>query len=283
MVWAGIAGKKKTSLIVMTRDPEAARNGYTSWSYVKALSEGLLPFIGKFELFQQDNARIHTSKKSKDWLLLHGIRPIDWPTDTPDLNPIEHLWKALKSKLRRLHPEFTRLSRNQADTAKMVAWIKEAWDTLDPSLVEKLTQSMECRLQASVRACATEFSASSSIHPETTAPIPEDVLAKGGTGSLVKRLVEDVQPGVRLLAYSELISYREFMAIWARTLGMKLAGDRGIKQLSVEEFSKLIPGDEHTKERIIDTQRFTEEFGYDCKYLLTPMEGYVQSENWSPV
>lgn len=152
MVWAGIAGRKKTSLIVMTRDSEAARNGYTSWSYVKALSEGLLPFINEFELFQQDNARIHTSEKSKDWLLLHGIKPIDWPTHSPDLNPIEHLWKALKSKLRRLHPEFIKLGRSQADTKKMKTWIKEAWDALDQGLVEKLTQSMERRLLAVRRA-----------------------------------------------------------------------------------------------------------------------------------
>ena len=44
------------------------------------------------------------------------------------------------------------------------------------------------------------------------------------TGPLVKRLVEDVQPGVRLLAVSQFATYREFMAIWAKTLGKKLAG-----------------------------------------------------------
>jgi hypothetical protein len=140
MVWAGIARRRKTYLIVMTRDPEAPRNGYTSWSYTKALGEGLLPFLDEFELFQHDNARIHTSQEATDWLLLHGIRPIDWPTHSPDLNLIEHLWKALKSKLRRLYPEFTKLGKSRTHIAQMIEWIKEAWDALDPSLVEKLTK-----------------------------------------------------------------------------------------------------------------------------------------------
>jgi transposase len=66
-----------------------------------ALTEGLLPFLNEFEHFQQDNARIHTAKASMDWLLLHGIRPVNWPAHSPDLNPIESTWKALKAKLRR--------------------------------------------------------------------------------------------------------------------------------------------------------------------------------------
>jgi transposase len=77
----------------------AKRNGYSSWSYCKALTEGLLPFLDKFGQFQQDNARVHIAQASMDWLLLHGIIPIKWPAYSPDLNPIEHIWKTLKAKL----------------------------------------------------------------------------------------------------------------------------------------------------------------------------------------
>lgn len=152
MVWAGIAGNKKTYLAVMTRDPTAKRNGFSAWSYRKALTESLLPFIDNFSYFQQDNARIHTAKSTMDWLLLPGIRPIHWPAHSPDLNPIEHIWKALKAKLKRLHPEFTKLGKSRADTDQMIKWVKEAWDALDLELVMKLTSSIKRRLRDIERA-----------------------------------------------------------------------------------------------------------------------------------
>jgi hypothetical protein len=57
----------------MIRDPAAKKGGYSSWSYRKALTEGLLPFPDEFKLFQQDNAYIYIAKATIDWLLLHGI------------------------------------------------------------------------------------------------------------------------------------------------------------------------------------------------------------------
>ncbi|KAM5528764.1 transposase [Fusarium oxysporum f. sp. phaseoli] len=97
--WGGIARSLRTYLIPMTRDQMAERKGYSSWSYRKAVTEGLLPFLDEFDHFQQDNARVHIAKASMDWLLLHGIIPIHWPAHSPDLNLIEHIWKALKAKL----------------------------------------------------------------------------------------------------------------------------------------------------------------------------------------
>lgn len=152
MFWGGIAQDKQSYLIPMTRDKTAKKGGYSSWSYRKALTEGLLPFLDEFDLFQQDNARVHTAKPSIDWLLLHGIKPINWPSHSPDLNPIEHVWKALKAKLRRMHPEFIRLKNNKADRAQLIRWLQEAWAALPPHLILKLTTSVKNRLRAVIRA-----------------------------------------------------------------------------------------------------------------------------------
>jgi hypothetical protein len=45
----------------MERDPDAPRYGYTSKSYIQALTEGLLPRWRRLQQFMQDNARVYTS------------------------------------------------------------------------------------------------------------------------------------------------------------------------------------------------------------------------------
>ena len=52
-----------------------------------------------------DNAPIHMSNLVKEWLETHGVWTLDFPLYSPDLNPIKHLWLALKRKIFELHPE----------------------------------------------------------------------------------------------------------------------------------------------------------------------------------
>ncbi len=42
-------------------------------------------------IFQQDLALAHTAKSTKSWLNDHGVGVLDWPANSPDLNPIDNL------------------------------------------------------------------------------------------------------------------------------------------------------------------------------------------------
>ncbi len=51
-------------------------------------------------IFQQDLAPAHSAKATSTWFKDHGIPVLNWPANSPDLNPIENLWGIVKRKMR---------------------------------------------------------------------------------------------------------------------------------------------------------------------------------------
>lgn len=148
MVWGGIWKGGRSKLVIMTRDELAKKKGFTSNSYCWALEEGLLPNYDGTRHFQQDNASIHKSEQTTDFLITHGISFIDWPSHSPDLNPIEHVWARLKRTLYRMFPELSKLKGNTADIAKFKECLQIAWEAIPQSFINTLLDSMPRRVAA---------------------------------------------------------------------------------------------------------------------------------------
>lgn len=100
---------------------------------------------GQKVIFQHDNDPKHTSKLAIKCLADHNMKVLQWPPQSPDLNPIEHLWDHLKRRLN---------SYEESPKGINELWVRveKEWESIPKQTCIDLIQSMPRRIKEVIKA-----------------------------------------------------------------------------------------------------------------------------------
>ena len=119
--------------------------------YVNILNDELLRSLNYYGLskddviFQQDNDPKHTSRLARNWFSDNRVELLDWPAQSPDMNPIEHLWDRMKRRLS---------GYNTIPSSMHELWerVEAEWNSITVEECLKLIDSMPSRVEAVLKA-----------------------------------------------------------------------------------------------------------------------------------
>jgi transposase len=102
-------------------------------NYETVLKDHLLPFMAIHQSthFLQDGAPFHGSKRIKAFLSEQNFQVMDWPGNSPDLNPIENCRNYMKEKLK------------SKDTWSLPTLIRENQDPVDQGPLQRVPEEPE--------------------------------------------------------------------------------------------------------------------------------------------
>ncbi len=113
--------------------------------YKSILEDELLNTIDFYSLnpneviFQHDNDPKHKSKSVQNWLANQEFDVLSWPAQSPDLNPIEHLWSEVKRRLNKF---------DSPPKGMLELWerVEQIWNEIRPETCQNLINSMPRRV-----------------------------------------------------------------------------------------------------------------------------------------
>lgn len=147
MIWGGFSAFGKTSLAFVNQR-------LNSQGYQEVLNQHLLPFLRRFPVanhtFMHDNASIHASASTRNWLNLHNIETLDWPACSPDINPIENLWGIM---VRDVYEN----GRQYSTVEELKTAIQASWDKISLQQLMKLAETMPKRINLLIKSSGKQI------------------------------------------------------------------------------------------------------------------------------
>lgn len=145
MVWGTFSWHGRAPLVVFEGIVD-------SNDYLSLLKRELLPEVRRIfpegrAIFQDDNAPIHRAKIVREWFSQHSaiLTHLPWPPQSPDLNPIEHVWELLERRIRQ------RPCQPSSLTALRV-FLQQEWHNIPDLDLQHLVESMPKRVRAVIAA-----------------------------------------------------------------------------------------------------------------------------------
>ncbi|KFM75536.1 Transposable element Tc3 transposase, partial [Stegodyphus mimosarum] len=139
MVWAGIMMDGRTDLHFFHTGSVTGQRyrDEVLEPYVRLFRDA----VGSDFIFMDDNAPCNRAVLVDDFLETENIQRMSWPANSPDLNPIEHVWDMLGRQI-------AALSHPPSSVTELRRTLQEAWNRLSPQLIQHLIASLVNRCAA---------------------------------------------------------------------------------------------------------------------------------------
>ena len=135
-LWGGVCEYGPTPLCIFTEN-------LTAQGYINILEQYLLPTAQTLYendwILQQDNDPKHRARITQQWFLDENVTVMDWPSYSPDLNPIENIWGTLKKHL--MSKKFVNIDDMKAET-------ENYWNAMSLDFIGTFVWSMPARIAA---------------------------------------------------------------------------------------------------------------------------------------